>query len=268
MKTGGTSFSHVIADNFEEAHRYPYAKDDAVFFERMESYVHVPKFIQSVNSNSQNLQVISAHVPLATRDFLIEPYRTLTLLREPVERTISYLKHCRRYHIEHQNMSLEDIYADDWFRATFMENYQTKIFSMTAAEALAEDRLKDHYPTMPPRDQINLETEFTGKLAEFKDEAPGRFCMEFFAPSTGVIVVDDARFESAKESLRQLDVVGVTAEFDRFLKRLSEKFDWTIREFPKQHVGEPDNVSQALREKIAADNEFDRELFLYARSLI
>jgi hypothetical protein len=31
------------------------------------------------------------------------PYAVRALLRDPVERTLSYLKHCRRYHTEHQN---------------------------------------------------------------------------------------------------------------------------------------------------------------------
>lgn len=267
MKTGGTSFSQVIADNFSRERCYPYSSESENFFEGMESYVHVPKFTENVNSDRHNLRMISAHVPLAVKEFLLEDYRTLTLLRDPVDRTISYLKHCRRYHIEHQNMALEDIYDDFWFRASFMQNYQTKIFSMTPDESIEEHRLKDHHPTMPPRKEINLDDGFKGELAEFKDLAPGRFCLEFFAPSTGVITIDDKRFETATQNLRALDIVGVTDRFDRFLQRLSQQFAWKVRELPKQHVGEKDKISQELRSRIAKDNEYDQELYRYAQSI-
>lgn len=267
MKTGGTSFAQVMSENFEEINRYPYSAEGLGFFEQMESYIHVPTFVENVNANRENLRMISAHVPFATREYLQETYRTLTLLRDPVERTISYLKHCRRYHIEHQPMTLEEIYADGWFHATFMQNYQTKIFSMTAQEAITDTRLKDHHPTMPPRNQINIKNGLSGDIAELSKVAPGRFCMEFFAPSTGVISVDEQRLSAAKDSLDQIDVVGVTSQFDRFLSQLAQQHGWRIRSFPRQHVGEDESISAELRKQIAADNQYDLALFEYAQSI-
>jgi hypothetical protein len=267
MKTGGTSFTRVLEDNFPAEHRYPVASPGKHFFEHMERYINVAAFVRNVNADRETLRVICGHVPLATRDFLLESYRTLTLLRDPVERIVSYLKHSRRYHIEHKPLSLEAIYEDEWFRASFMSNYQTKIYSMTPQETIAETRLPHSFPPMPPRSEIDIDKGFTQELQAYSQQAPGRFCMEMFAASTGVITVDDQRLEAAKRALDSIDVVGVTNEFDRFLATLADTFNWTIREFPKQHVGERDRIDPAFRQRIEKDNAYDCELFEYASSL-
>lgn len=267
MKTGGTSFSQVIADNFPKESTYPHSQGETNFIEGMESYIHVPKFTENINSSKKNLRMISAHVPFAVNELLTGQYRTLTLLRDPVERTISYLKHCRRYHNEQAKMAFEEIYEDEWFKATFMQNYQTKMFSMTAAESIAEHRLKDHHPTMPPRKEFNPDLELNAEMARFRDIAPGRFCLELFAPSSGIITVDGTRLETAKRNLENMDVVGVTEKFDQFLQQLSERFGWKIRQLPKQHVGEKGGISDTLYRAIAKDTEYDQELYRYAQTL-
>ena len=52
------------------------------------------------------------HYPYVASQLLGEDPVTLTILRDPVERTISYLKHCKRYHDHHRELSLEEIYRD------------------------------------------------------------------------------------------------------------------------------------------------------------
>lgn len=267
MKTGGTSFAEVLADNFTESERYPDPREKLTFFENVESYIHVPVFLKNVNKNSDSLRMVSAHLPYATRSLLQKKYVVLTVLRDPVERTISYLKHCRRYHIEHKDVALEAIYDDPWFRATFIQNYQTKIFSMTPEETLAEHRFDDGSPIMPSREEMGDGLSLSDELVAFRERAPGRFCMEFFAPSTGVIKIDEQRLQTAKNSLDEIEVVGITQEFDRFLIQLAQRYQWKIKSIPRMHVGESEDIPVDFRNRIARDNEFDLELFEYARLL-
>ena len=58
------------------------------------------------------------------------------MLRDPVDRTVSYLKHCKRWHAQHQDLSLDEIYDDYFHFKCFIENHQTKIFSMTTDDKL------------------------------------------------------------------------------------------------------------------------------------
>lgn len=268
MKTGGTSFADLLSNNFTDESRFPDTRKPVEFFEHMETYIHVPKFLECVTARQGQLQMIMGHVPYATRSLLKQQYTALIVLRDPIERTISFLKHCRKYNIEHENIALEEIYEDSWFKATFMQNYQTKMLSMSAAETLAESRYTDGSPVMPPRAEMGDMSQLSKELIEFRDRAPGRFCMEFFAPSSGVIEIDGSRLELAKKNLNEIEVVGVTETYDRFLAKLAQEYDWTITSEPRKHVGVIENIAADFRSRIASDNAYDIELYEYAKSLV
>jgi len=269
MKTGGTSFAEHLRANFTIEQSYPAACTTAQsgFFDRMEAYVHVPKLVADVNTLDDQLRIVLGHVPYSVRSLLHKDYVALTLLRHPVDRTLSFLKHCRRYHIEHMGQALEDIYADAWFHASFMSNYQTKIFSMSPQEALAEDRYLPTTSKVPPRRELIDGESFSPAVQLLRDSAPGRFSMECFAASTGVIQVDEKRLAIAKENLSAVEVVGVTEHYDRFLWQLVDRYGWTIHSILHRHAGEPDEISPEFRQRIARDNLFDMELYEYARAL-
>jgi len=269
MKTGGTSFVDIIGANFSAGQRYPDVCVDpnADIFHRMEAYLFIPGLVEYVNAMKGRLHMVRGHIPYAVRSLLQDNYVALTLLRDPVERTLSYLKHCRRYHVEHIGQDLEKIYEDSWFNATFIRDYQTKIFSMSPREALAEDRLVDEPPALPPRHAITDENGFVAEFEELKKRAPARVSLETFAASTGVIQVDEERLATARDNLSAVEIVGVTEHYDRFLKRLADEYAWKVKSVPHRHSGEEDAISPEFRDRIARDNAFDMELYDYARSL-
>jgi hypothetical protein len=269
MKTGGTSFAEHLRANFTSEQRYPDAciTSDTGFFDRVEAYLHVPKLVANVNALDEQLRIVLGHVPYAVRSLLAKDYVAMTLLRDPVDRTLSYLKHCRRYHIEHMELTLEQIYEDAWFHASFISNYQTKIFSMSAHEALAENRFLPGINKLPPRRELGDGQSLSSEILMLRDIAPGRFSVEMFAASTGVISIDESRLAIAKENLFSVDVVGVTEHYDRFLQQLADRYGWQIKAIPHRHVGEMDAISPEFRNRIAIDNAFDIELYEYAKEL-
>ncbi len=269
MKTGGTSFADVIEANFSPSERYPgdILQGETNPFRQMEAYLYVPGILAAVRADPEKYRIICAHVPYAFRSLLADDYVTLTVLRDPVTRTISYLKHCRRYHKEHMGLPLEQIYEDDWFHASFIANYQTKLFSMTAEETLAETRYGDYSPAMPPRAELGNGENLTPELIALGDRGGGRFSMEVFAASTGVIEIDNRRFEIAKDNLRATDVVGVTEDYSHFLEKLVNEHGWKVDAVPHRHVSENEDISPDLLRRIEQDNEADAELHRFARSL-
>ncbi len=269
MKTGGTSFADVIEANFASHERYPgdYLQGETNPFRQMEAYLYVPGIVAAVNSAPDQYRMVCGHVPYATRELLAARYIALTVLRDPVARTISYLKHCRRYHKEHMGLPLEAIYEDEWFHASFIANYQTKLYSMSAQETIAETRYGDYEPALPPRSELGNGENLTPELIALGERGGGRFSMECFAASTGVIEVDDTRFETARENLRATEVVGVTEDYERFLAALVERYGWQVDNVPHRHAGEDEDICAELRRKIARDNAMDTELHAYARSL-
>jgi hypothetical protein len=108
---------------------------------------------------------------------------------------------------------------------------------------------------------------FSSEIKMLQKTAPGRFSLEWVAASTGVINVDESRLAIAKENLSAIELVGVTAHYDRFLSKLVERYGWKITSEPHRHVGEDEVISTAFRNRIADDNTFDMQLYEHARSL-
>jgi hypothetical protein len=78
-----------------------------------------------------SIRVFTGHFPFAVTEMMGIDFVRLTILRDPVERTVSYLKHCKRYHEGHRDLPLEEIYEDPFFYPCFIHNHQAKLFSMT-----------------------------------------------------------------------------------------------------------------------------------------
>jgi hypothetical protein len=88
------------------------------------------------------LSLVAGHHPYALRSVLdgwseTEPWSVITLLRDPVARTLSHLGQLQRGQPEGDRMSLEAIYDEPWYLDRFLRDHQTRVFSMTMAEALA-----------------------------------------------------------------------------------------------------------------------------------
>ena len=263
MKTGGTSFADIVRASFKLETRYPdtFLASDTNLMERMRAYMHTPTFIAEVNKRSENLQLIRAHVPYAARSLLERDYTAITILREPVARTLSYLKHCRHYHAEHAGMSLEAIYEQDWFRRNFIDNYQTRIFSMSATEAGRERRREGLTADLPPLQALLDGAPMPDAIKKLQTESPARFALELFSIDTGFFTVDQSRLTTAVRNLESVELVGVTERYDQFVGQLRDRYGWRTKKIPRQNVSVPDRVNDALSKRIADDNAFDMALY-------
>jgi hypothetical protein len=134
MKTGGATFRRHIDHNFPAPGAvYPDAKVDA---DIREANILVQRLLHLPRERRAPIRVIAGHFPFVTSRLLDTQPETLTLLRDPVARTISYLKHCKRYHPHHRELPLEAIYDDPFLFPTLIRDHQVKIFSMTEHDPL------------------------------------------------------------------------------------------------------------------------------------
>ncbi len=81
--------------------------------------------------DTKNYQVISGHFPFFMHEFMAPDVKTFTLLREPVARTISYLKHHKKMMPEDAHKPLEEIYNDQFRFKGMIENHMVKMFALT-----------------------------------------------------------------------------------------------------------------------------------------
>jgi Sulfotransferase family len=179
MKTGGATFRQHIYANFGYGEVYPVPKVDDVDDAWLVEYV-----LGQPEHRRASFRAYTGHFPFVVTELLPEELMTLTLVRDPIARTISYLKHCKRYHDFHQDLSLEQIYQDEFHFKCFIHNHQTKIFSMTV-----DDKLESYMDTIEVDDRRldiamkNLEKVdvlgLTERYPEFLEDIQERFGWHF-----------------------------------------------------------------------------------------
>jgi hypothetical protein len=238
MKTGGTTLFDHLRDRYGDA-LWPNGELDLRFDgPRLDIRHHLSlRYLANLpEERRRHIQVYMAHLPYAAREVLPAGTRVVSVLRDPVERTISLLRQFRRRPPWQSSdarrptladATLEEVYDHPAVFGPLILNHQTKIFAMrpTAGEASYLD----------PVD------------------------------------LDHSDLEVAKAHLAALDVVGVMERYDDFLDALEEVFGWRVdrsaraNATPAEDVGP---VDDALRQRILADNALDVALYEYAGELV
>jgi hypothetical protein len=237
MKTGGTTVFRNLRANYELDQLYPCRSLDIQFEGPkvdVQHHLSVPYLLGLSPERHARIRVYTGHFPFVVSDLLGGGFTTVTLLRDPVERTISLLRQFRRkapWLDPGQPMmashTLEEVYEQAIVFEPLIHDHQTKIFSMTAADG--------------PESYMD------------------------------VIEVDAARLEIAKRNLERVDIVGLTERYDLFLGQLRTSFGWDVEPDARANAtpaSEIQPVTDELRDRIAADNALDLEFYEFARQLV
>ena len=236
QKAAGTSLMTRLQHHFGERAVYPDRSDGDE-----DSVISVQQLQERWRARRDEIRVVAGHFPLCTADLLGGGFTTLTILREPVERTLSYLRHRRKEAPEDRDKSPEEIYRDPYRFEALVHNHMTKMFSLTADEARAWALKSAEVFSLPP-----------------DRSAPWILTKVEFTPE---------RLERAKEGLASVDAIGFQEHFDDFCGDLSRRFGWDLGPQPYFNRTEPSEISAAFRARIAEDNAMDVELYEFARGL-
>ena len=135
QKTGGTSLYMRTKRHFGEAGVYPDDSDGDV--EDVAPQLMVPVLLERWQKRRDQIRLVAGHFPLCTRDLLQAEFRTFTMLRDPVERTLSDLRHHRELNRTDWDLTLEEMYEDPahllHFRH-FIGNHMVKMLSLRTEE--------------------------------------------------------------------------------------------------------------------------------------
>jgi hypothetical protein len=96
----------------------------------------VPYVLSLPPERLDEIRVYMAHLPYIVAELLPVDSCTITVLRDPVDRTISHLKHVKRLQPPFRDLPLEQIYDDRMLFRFFLDNHQAKVFSMTRDDRL------------------------------------------------------------------------------------------------------------------------------------
>jgi hypothetical protein len=131
QKTAGTTLVRMIKDDLGIDAVYP-NRSDGSFVPVM--VVMVNHMLRRWEARRHEIRVVAGHFPLCTVELLGAPFRTFTVLRDPVERTLSYLRFHRSITPEDRHTPLERIYEDRERFVGFVHNHMVKMFSLTIDE--------------------------------------------------------------------------------------------------------------------------------------
>ena len=143
MKTAGTNFLVQFdrlfpADAIWPQYR-PGKETAAEHWDTISDYLSLGSLLALSDEQRRQLAFVAGHLPFVTVELLPDngDLACLTLLRDPVERTVSFLAQCRKHRPELSDLPLESIYDDPWYFDRFVRDHQTRVLSMTLEEAMA-----------------------------------------------------------------------------------------------------------------------------------
>jgi hypothetical protein len=277
MKTGGTTFAFHLQRVFSRSESYPNPDLDRRHAFDVEPYVSIPKLRALPDERRREIRMYSGHFPFMATELLgVDPIR-LTILRHPVERTLSMLRHFKRLgggglfkggssadtdpsgrpltDNRFADLPIEAIYDDPFVFEVFVENHQTKLFSVTSRDN------PETYASSLTQPQL------LGRIAFGSPKAQGGT-----TPPLSVVHVDAERLQSAKTNLESVDVVGLHEFYGEFIEELRGRFGWWPDGFDSSRRANASDegweAPASLLRRIVADSPFDMEFYEFARQLV
>jgi hypothetical protein len=231
MRTGGASLARQLETEFPGAQTYPDRLQD---LDEVRAHLDINWLLNLPRERTDAIRFYSGHFPYFVTEMLACDVTAFTILRNPVDRTISLLKSkqlgARRTlplatfdTDEHAGVDLEVLYDKADLRATMLDNFQTRQFAISADDGCATG--------IDPHE------------------------------------CDQSRLEIAKRNLAKVDLFGLYERYDEFLDTLRTRLGFTCHRGVAWHVSEPGEVSQAFRTRIAEDNAIDCAFYDYAVEL-
>lgn len=132
MKTGGTTFELRMKRQLGREAVFPYMKVDPA--DRMPN-LSLDYLREQPPERLAQVRAFTGHFPFFATELVPTPSLVMTVLRDPVERAISYLKQ-HQLHMGQAHRTLEEIYERGNARPFHIENYQVRVFASTVSDGV------------------------------------------------------------------------------------------------------------------------------------
>jgi Sulfotransferase family len=224
QKTAGTSLRERLRATFPDEQIYPNASDGP---DPRVAAISVAHLRERWAVRGGQVRLLTGHFPVRTAELLGATFVTMTVLRHPVERTLSFLRHQaeRRQRGATEDTPLVAIYEDPFRVEHMIRNHMVRMLSLAPEEMLEHD----------------------GVLTR--------------------VAYTKERLQRAKEALAGLDVFGLQESFEAFCDELSAHYGLELGEPVRSNTTERAEVPDGLAERIAEDNALDMELYEFACAL-
>ena len=226
QKTAGTTLRDRLRATFPEEQVYPNGSDGN---DARVSVISVSHLQERWAVRGSDIRLLTGHFPVRVTEVLDspDPWVTMTIFRDPVERVLSFLRHqaARRQRGATEDTPIEEIYADPFRFEAMIQNHMTRTMSLGPDE-------------WGPGD---------GVLAS--------------------VAYDDERLAMAKAAVEGLDLFGLQDQLDEFCDELGARYGIDTGEPMRTNTTEAYDVPQSFRDRIAEDNALDVALYDFACDL-
>lgn len=176
QKTAGTALFRRLRHHFGTDAVYPRPEEQGT----PEAVLDTALLRQRLEDpGGDRIRVVTGHFPLATVDLLPGSFATFTVLRDPVERTLSFLRHQREVDPRFAGASLEQVYDDPVSTGGLLRNHMVRMLSLRAEEmtdgaltplVVDDDRLDAARDALSHRiDVVGLQEHFDELCADLED---------------------------------------------------------------------------------------------------
>ena len=135
QKTAGSELRRLLINHFGERAVYPARGLDGT--DPFEMVLSIDNLRERLAARGDEIRAVTGHFPLCTTEMIEGEFTTLTIVRDPVERTLSYLRHHQAQSLRDRHKSLEEIYEDRSQFEGIIHNHMTKMLALTPAEMTA-----------------------------------------------------------------------------------------------------------------------------------
>jgi Sulfotransferase family len=224
QKTAGTTLRDRLRATFSEEQVYPNRFDGP---DPRVSVISVAHLRERWAARGDQIRLLTGHFPVRTIELLGVPFITMTILRHPVERTLSFLRHQaeRRQRGATEDTPLVEIYEDPFRFRHMIQNHMVRTLSLSPEEMLADDGVLTPVPYT--RERLDL----------------------------------------AKEALANLDLFGLQDRFEEFCAELADRHGLDVGGPLHSNTTGSAPVPDRFANRIAEDNALDMELYEYACKL-
>ena len=129
-KTAGLSTMASLERQFGKDAIYP-LPDDADNVDAPHDIDHLRTVFEA---RGHQIKVVAGHFPLCVRELLGVPFRTFTVLRDPVDRTLSHLRFQQKIDPQYVGMTLEEAYSVPINLFAAIHNQMVKMLGMELGE--------------------------------------------------------------------------------------------------------------------------------------
>lgn len=246
MKTGGTSVGALLRTLCPEDRWYPPPGPDAK--------LDIQRLLDLSTTERSQLQACSVHMPAWVAAAACPHMLRTSVLREPVGRTVSHLRHIAR---NTGARSLAEVYDDTTWRDR-LTNYQTRVFSQTE------------------QDHLDLQAAFTQAIIDREEPPANRhdaapepnerpFSVGLYTALANPRCPSGDDLALALETVDAFDLVGITDALPAFVDAMGALLGHELGPVPRRNAAsdglQPD---PALVDRIRRDNALDEELYRHA----